>query len=187
MRHAYFPHTGVISLVGLTAAGHALQVAAVDRRGFVGVPIVLGTHATAHDIVVHVPGEAHRIRAEHLITHYQQRPYLRRTSLGWVQGHVAAIGQSVICHRFHTLRQRLCRWLLISAESVDATTIPVTQECLAQILGSPRSTVSAAAIQLQDRGVIRLRHGKVQIVDRLALEASACECHSTEDLLMTKS
>src|SRR5688572_31103574 len=57
MRHAYFPVTGLISLVGSTSDGQLLQVAAVDRLGFVGIPIVLGTRSTVLDVVVHVPAE----------------------------------------------------------------------------------------------------------------------------------
>ena len=187
MRHAYFPITGLISLVGSTSDGQLLQVAAVDRRGFVGVPIVLGTLATTLDIVVHVPGEAERIGAADLRAHCQRSLQVRQVAFGWIDKHVAAIAQGVLCHRFHTVRQRLCRWLLALARSLDGRTVPLTQECLAHILGSPRSTVSGAAITLQDHGLIRLRHGRIHILDRSALEAWACECYAADPVAFPSS
>jgi len=180
MRYAYFPVFGLISLVGTTSDGQVLQIAAVDRQGFVGIPIVLGTRATLLDVVMHVPGEALRIDATNFMAHYDRSLQVRQVTFGWIDRHVAAIAQGVLCHRFHTVRQRLCRWLLVFAQSLDGRTVPVTQECLSQILGSPRSTVSAAAITLQDHGLIRLRHGRIQILDRVALEAWACECRSAD-------
>ena len=135
MRHAYFPVTGLISLVGSTSDGQLLQVAAVDRLGFVGIPIVLGTRSTVLDVVVHVPGEADRIEAAELMAHCQRSAQIRQLAFGWIDRHVAAIAQGVLCHRFHTVRQRLCRWLLGLAPSQDGKTVPVTQECLGQIQG----------------------------------------------------
>jgi CRP-like cAMP-binding protein len=124
-----------------------------------------------------MPLVAERMRAARFIAHCQHSAHLRQAALHWTHGHVADIGQSALCHRFHTVRQRLCGWLLRSARSVDAMTIHVTQEGLSHTLGSPRSTVSAAALHLQDHGLIRLRHGRVQLVNRRGLEACACECH----------
>ena len=54
---------------------------------------------------------------------------------------------------------------------------PLTQDFLAQMLGVRRQTVSESARRLQDDGLIHYRRGVVTIVDRLALEAVACECY----------
>ena len=56
-------------------------------------------------------------------------------------------------------------------------TISTTQEFLAQMLGSRRSTVTVAAGQLQREGLIDYTRGRVRITNRPMLEAKACECY----------
>jgi hypothetical protein len=48
------------------------------------------------------------------------------------------------------------------------------------MLGVRRVGITVAAIALQERGVIALRRGELRIVDRKALEASACSCYATD-------
>jgi Crp-like helix-turn-helix domain len=56
--------------------------------------------------------------------------------------------------------------------------IPLTQDFLAQMLGVRRTTVNATASLLQSGGVIRYHRGRIQIVDRAALEDMSCECYA---------
>ena len=71
---------------------------------------------------------------------------------------------------------RICRWLLdYSDRAGDA--LELTQDLLAQALGVRRTTVTLIAQLLQTAGTIRYRRGVIQILDRAALEHSACECY----------
>ena len=45
------------------------------------------------------------------------------------------------------------------------------------MLGTRRSGVTVAAGILQQAGIIRYTRGKISILDREALEATACECY----------
>jgi Mn-dependent DtxR family transcriptional regulator len=45
------------------------------------------------------------------------------------------------------------------------------------MLGMHRPTVSAVAAKFQKMGLIRYMHGRVTILDRQGLEATACECY----------
>jgi hypothetical protein len=53
----------------------------------------------------------------------------------------------------------------------------LTQEFLAQMLGTRRSRVSEAAIILQSAGLIRYSRGIINILDRAGLEEFVCECY----------
>ena len=64
--------------------------------------------------------------------------------------------------------------------------LPLTQDCLAIMLGVQRTTVSAAASQLRDEGLIRYSRGQLEIVDRPGLEARACECYEALKRLQTR-
>jgi len=55
--------------------------------------------------------------------------------------------------------------------------VPLTQELLAQMLGTRRSSVTVAAGILQKAGLISHSRGDVEITDRPKLEDAACECY----------
>jgi CRP-like cAMP-binding protein len=65
----------------------------------------------------------------------------------------------------------------MSSDGVDSDELALTQDFLATMLGVRRAGVSEAASELQGKGLIRYQRGRIQIVDRKNLEASACECY----------
>jgi hypothetical protein len=50
------------------------------------------------------------------------------------------------------------------------------------MLGVRRVRVTIIANALQKAGIIRYRRGRITIVDRAALQGSACECYQTVQL-----
>ena len=60
--------------------------------------------------------------------------------------------RAAACHRFHTTLQRLCLWLLTVSDSLQSETVEVTQDLLAQFLGTTRTGISLAATTLSDEG-----------------------------------
>lgn len=85
--------------------------------------------------------------------------------------------QTAACNRVHESEERLARWLLMCADRVAGEHIGITHEFLATMLGTDRSTVSLAANHFQQSGLIFYRRGDVEIRNRPALEAAACECY----------
>jgi hypothetical protein len=57
--------------------------------------------------------------------------------------------------------------------------LPLTQEFLAQMLGSRRMTVTTVAGALQHSGLIEYRRGQIRILDRALLEDAACDCYGS--------
>jgi CRP-like cAMP-binding protein len=87
--------------------------------------------------------------------------------------------QNAACHALHSVRGRLCRWLLQSQDMIGSATFTLTQEFLSHMLGVRRNTVSVEAHFLQQAGLIRYSRGNISILDREGLEEGACECYST--------
>jgi len=81
------------------------------------------------------------------------------------------------CNTCHPIVQRLCRWLLITHDRVQADQFEITQEFLSQMLGVHRQSVTLAASTLKRAGLIRYSRGKLTILDRQGLEAASCECY----------
>lgn len=65
----------------------------------------------------------------------------------------------------------------MSAERIGSDVLPLTQEFLAQMLGTRRSSVTVAAGILQKAGLIAYTRGNVRIIDRQELQEAACECY----------
>lgn len=69
-------------------------------------------------------------------------------------------------------------WLAPHLSTVGlVATVPLTQECLAQMIGVRRNAISIVANALQRAGTIRYDRGQIEITDWRALEHTSCDCH----------
>ena len=85
--------------------------------------------------------------------------------------------QSALCNRLHPVDARMARWMLTASDRLESPLLFLTQEFLAQMLGSRRSTVTVAAGNLQRQGLIDYARGRIQILNRPGLEQVSCECY----------
>ncbi len=53
----------------------------------------------------------------------------------------------------------------------------MTQELVGSLLGVRRESITEAAGRLQQVGFIKYRRGHVDVLDRIGLQARACECY----------
>jgi CRP-like cAMP-binding protein len=174
----YFPHDGVISLMTLMESGSAIEGATIGREGALGLHAAVTPRFALSRAIVQTPVRASRISAGQLHEAWEKSGRLREL----VERHTEALFghalQSVGCNALHSVEARFCRWLLTCHDRISTDTIALTQEFLADMLGVQRTTVTAVARGLQQKGAIRYRRGVVDIVDRGGLEALACECYS---------
>lgn len=177
IRHAYFPVNGSISLLGLTESGGSVELAAIGAEGFANTLLVLGASSAPHRLVVPMAGTAYRISADVVRRESQRNPDFQQLVLRCVEALVWQLTQSAICLTFHTLLQRLAGWLLVCVERLRTTTIELTHEFVAQILGVSRPRVSEALTMLESRRLVHQGMGRIHIVNRVGLQDVACECH----------
>jgi CRP-like cAMP-binding protein len=173
----FFPQDGVISLMTLMENGAAIESATIGREGALGLSAAVIPRRSASRAIVQTPLKASRISAAHLHDSWARSRTLREL----VERHAEALFghalQSVGCNALHSVEARFCRWLLTCHDRILTDTIAFTQELLADMLGVQRTTVTAVARGLQEKGMIRYRRGVVDIVDRAGLEALSCECY----------
>jgi CRP-like cAMP-binding protein len=93
------------------------------------------------------------------------------------QGLVAWAQQSAACNASHSVEARLSRWLLWVRDLTDNESLPLTQECLAQMIGVQPNAVSIVANALQKAGIISHSRGQIEITNVAGLRESACECY----------
>jgi CRP-like cAMP-binding protein len=181
VQHAYLPLTGLVALLATGPDGETVQVGLVGSTGIVGTPVLLHETQWPYAALVVVPGEAYRLRVAILLAASAQDATLQRLLFGCAQQQLQAMAQASVCHRFHSVQERLSGWLLVAARAAGTDTVAVTQDLLAQLLGAPRTVVSRAATGLEDRGLIRQQHGRVRILQRGGLRARACSCGTPFD------
>jgi hypothetical protein len=177
MPSVYFPHDVVISLSTIDAGGGSVEVGSVGCEGLAGLPVFLGTDRSTGRLVAQIGGEADRMEAAALQHEAARLPELRRLLLLYTQAFLTQVGQSTACNRLHSAERRLARWLLICRDRLGRDDLPITHETIAHMLGVRRATVTEAAGNLQQHGMIRYRRGVVTILRRERLETAACECY----------
>jgi CRP-like cAMP-binding protein len=125
---------------------------------------------------VQIPGTARKMEAAAFRAELKGCRALNALLHLYVSAFVTHLGQSSACNSHHTVEQRCCRWLLLAENRLGAGEFPLTHEFLAAMLGVRRTGVTEVAGNLQRAGLIRYTRGRVQILNREGLEATACEC-----------
>jgi CRP-like cAMP-binding protein len=177
MQWAYFFDTASVSILSQLENGPSIEVGLVGSEGVIGIPIVLRSLSLPYRVVVQGPGTAWRMKAGVLRKEFDRCGPLHDLLLYYVHILIVQLAQSGACNRFHTTRQRLCRWLLACQDLFGSSELRSTQEFLSQMLGVNRGTANQAAGSLQRAGLIRYRRGRISILNRSGLEAAACECY----------
>lgn len=90
---------------------------------------------------------------------------------------------STACAAAHPVLSRVARWALMASDHTGTTEIPVTQEEIARLLSSQRTSVVEAFSKLRDIGATKTMRGRVVIVDRTRLREAACACCEELDRL----
>lgn len=178
LEYAYFPLVGLISTDAMTSSGESVEVGLIGREGVVGLAGLLGHSQMQHSVQIQGSGSGLRIRMSILREEFLKCGVLAQSVYDCIYLQMVQASQSVLCNRLHAVDARLARWLLTSADRSECEQLMLTQEFLAQMLGSRRSTVTVAAGELQRRGMIGYKRGKIRISDRPKLEAASCECYS---------
>jgi CRP-like cAMP-binding protein len=184
----YFPVSGLISVDALTERGESVEVGVIGREGLSGVYGLLGHSQGAHSVILQGAGAGLRIRLGVVREEFLKGGPFAQLIYSFVYMQIVQMAQSVLCNRLHPVEARMARWMLTACDRIQSDSLLLTQEFLAQMLGSRRSTVTVSAGQLQREGLIDYSRGRVKIVDRVGLEAKACECYhivrSTYDALI---
>jgi CRP-like cAMP-binding protein len=173
----YFLEQGVCSVVATMKNGTTVEVGLVGREGFVGLPVLLGTVCCPNRSFMQIPGHGFRVKARVLKEQFDASGPLRSCLLRCVHAALVQTAQTAACNRVHDLHERLARWLLMCRDRVQTDQIPITQELLAIMLGTRRSSVTVAASILQKAGLITHTRGRVTIHNRSGLVDAACECY----------
>ncbi len=174
----YFPFDAMISLVTQMADGKIVEVGLVGNDGMSGIASLMGRKTSFERALVQIPNGGARIDVTVVQKEFKKGGALQALLLGYMAGLMRQVSQTAACNASHTTEERLSRWLLMCQDRTASEELNLTQEFLAEMLGTRRGTVNVAAVTLQSAGLINYRRGHITIVDREGLEAFSCECYS---------
>jgi CRP-like cAMP-binding protein len=176
-RHAYFPTSGLISLVSSLHGHNPLEMALIGQEGMLGASLLLGIDTAPIQALVHAPGTALRIPVAKLRRQLRESPVLHKLLGRYLYMGLVELSLVGGCILYHRIEQRLARSLLLAHDRAPADTFYLTHGYLADMLGVGRSSITIAAGDLQNRKLIRYSRGGIRILDRPGLEAMSCECY----------
>ena len=176
--YVYFPDTAVFSMLSTMEDGRTVEVGPVGNEGLVGLRVFLGAERSLDQVIVHVAGDAKRMRASLFKqTGFIEGGAMADKLLRYTQMLLAMTARSGACNKLHSTEQQLSRWLL-TMRDYAGDELALTHDLIALTLGVRRAGVTEAANGFRNAGAIDYRRGHIQIVDQRGLEAMACECYA---------
>lgn len=177
LRYVHFPVTSVVSLVSPLQDGACAEVAVVGQEGIVGVCAFMGGGKSLSSAVVQRSGWAWRMSARDIADAARDLEPVMQQLLRYTQALFTHMAQTSACHRHHALSPQLCRWLLQHLDRQVGDELRTTQNRIAGLLGVRRETITEAARQLHQEGLIHHSRGRIRVLDRCGLEQQSCECY----------
>jgi CRP-like cAMP-binding protein len=177
-KYLYFLTAGIVSRFYVTENGASAGIALTGSEGVIGVAAFLGGDSTPIRAMVLSAGYAYRLGSSLVQHEFEHESPLANLLLRYTQALIAQTGQIAVCNRYHSLEQRLCRWILSCLDRLPSNELTVTQELIAELLGVRRVGVTEAIGHLQAAGLIHCARGLIAVLDRPRLEARVCECYA---------
>lgn len=176
---AYFPLSGMISLVQTLDDGATVEVGILGREGFFGLPLLHGNLITPIEALVQGNGMALRLPADHFAAELRRNTGWRSWLSRYAGTLYAQAVQIAACNTRHTVEERLARRLLEAHDRADTDEMPMRHEFMAYMLGCRRAGVTTALGALRRSSVIGVGRGTIIVRDRGGLEAASCVCYET--------
>lgn len=177
MSHAYFPVTGIISLLYVMESGESAEIAVVGNEGVIGVSLFMGGESTTNRSVTQNSGCGYRLKAGILRREFKLGGPLQFLLLRYTQTLMVQMTQTAACNRHHSLDQQMCRWLLLSLDRMHGDVLTMTQRLISNMLGISVAGMTVVLDRLQEDGLIHHTDGVITVLDRPALESRVCECY----------
>jgi CRP-like cAMP-binding protein len=175
--HLFFIEEGIGSMTTTFLDGSQVEVGMFGFESVIGVSALMGTKHSLNRIYMQMGGSGFSSPIDTARKEFQLHAQFHHLALRYVQAQLTQATQSAGCNAKHELDQRLARWLLLCSDRAHSDTLVLSQESIADMLGSARPTVSIAAGLLKSRGLIDYRRSTIHILDRAGLEERSCECY----------
>ncbi len=179
LEYAYFPVDSFVSVVMPADDAPHAQVGMIGNEGMFPTSLVLRVATAAFTGKVQGAGRAFRIHRRALQFRLLEDAWLQDVLMHYVNVRQTHLAQQAVCMNYHTVGQRLSRWLLMTRDRAHSSELFFTHEMLALMLGVRRESVSRAASSFGKLGLISYSHGYMMLLDEAGLEKVSCNCYQS--------
>jgi hypothetical protein len=177
MKYAYFPTSSIVALLyDVDETSATAQAWPVGREGMLGISLFLGVPKFISRADVQIGGNAFRLPAAALLAEFRQAGALQQLLHRYVFALITQASQLGVCSQYHSVEQRLCRFLLRAFDRLGSDEVGLTQQIMADSLGARRVSVTQAAMRLQAADLIEYVRGRIRLINRKKLEERSCVC-----------
>ncbi len=174
----YFPTTAVVSEFKILEDGRMVEIAVTGKEGAIGLSSLLSdSHIARNCTQVSQAGLAKRVDIFHFEKVLRSNDRLRTDLSHSVDRYIRQISQKAICNMYHSVKERLCTWLLMVQDRCGRDTLRLTHEQIARILGVYRPSITCIAQELRESNLIDYCRGGISISNRKRVEEAACTCY----------
>jgi len=178
IKHVYFPNDSIISLLSAMSERSTLEVGMVGNEGMAGLSVFAGVNKSSTRAIVQGSGSATRMRAAVVWEEANRLGPFHQLLHRYSHSLQSQVSQASACNRFHSVNDRLARWLLMTSDRLGTDEFRLTQDFMSNMLGVRREGVNQAAGALQTAKLIRYSRGMITILNRRRLQVRSCECYS---------
>ena len=170
---AWFPVNALVAVAHELEEGLSMDMALIGRDSVIGLRGLVQPICPYRVHVAHA-GLAYRAPLALLRQDGQAGQWLMNLYMQASDQILAQIATEAACARFHSVTQRVARWLLSRSERLGQPFLEATHQGMAESLGVRREAVTLPLLRLPGIGQSR---SCIDILERVALEDAACACH----------
>lgn len=173
IEQVYFPVTAAIAAATVIPSGQSIDTAIVGADGMVGLRGIAEGNS-AYRFHVAATGFAYQIERSHLMRELRTGQGVYRMCFQAGIQMLRKMSMEVACANFHSLDQRIAKWLLIRHDRDRSSPIRATHQSIADSLGVRRETITHALSRMHGLSFSRCA---IEVENRAALEHTSCECY----------
>jgi CRP-like cAMP-binding protein len=177
MEYAYFPVSGLISVITLHNCDDQVEAGMVGNEGFIGEFTLLQADHTPNLLICQAAGRSLRMPKVQFLAAVAAMPEFLSVLLRYVHVFAVQLSSTILANSSYLLQERLARWILMVQDRVDSNHLQMTHELMSLMLGVRRPGVTETIHDLEGRHLIRSTRGQLEVTNREGLELLAGGCY----------
>ena len=142
IEHLFFVEEGMASMTTTFRNGSQVEVGMFGYEGVVGISALMGSKRSLNRVYTQIAGNGYACTIEAGRKEFERGEHFQSLALRYVQTQLLQAAQSAGCNAKHDIDKRLARWMLLCADRANSDAFALSQEFIADMLGSTRPTVS---------------------------------------------
>jgi CRP-like cAMP-binding protein len=176
IQFVFFPVSAIIAMQIDISDGSSPDIVLIGKEGMVGSG-VMGGNQNFSRARVKFAGFAYKLPLTVFQSELAQDSEFLKIWMGTTRQMILQIAMPTICSSKHSNEQQIIRWIMNTLDKTQGHTLQITHQEIADTLGIRRESVTLTAGKLSHEGLIEVRRGQLDVLDRPGLEAKACECY----------